>query len=166
MQHAMTPSSRPKGLLKWIFTLPLYLYRWHLGWLVGHSYLMLTHLGRKTGRRRQTGVEVAHYDPATQECIVVAAWGEQTDWYRNIQAHPALEVQVGSKRYPPVQRFLTFEETWARLCEYREHHPRRLRVLLRFLAGYPYHGSPEELRAIAQVVRCVAFRPAQPGESS
>jgi deazaflavin-dependent oxidoreductase (nitroreductase family) len=165
MTQPMTPTSRPKGLLKWAFTLPLYLYRWHLGWLVGHSYLMLTHLGRKTGRMRQTGVEVARYDPATQECIVVAAWGERTDWYRNIQAHPALEVQVGSKHYPPIQRFLTFEETWALLSDYRRHHPRRLRLLLHLLAGYPYRGSREELREVAQVVRCVAFRPPQLGES-
>jgi deazaflavin-dependent oxidoreductase (nitroreductase family) len=154
----LTPPPKPKGLLKWAFSLPLYLYRWHLGWLVGHRFLMVTHLGRKTGRRRQTGPEVAHYDPATQECIVVAAWGEQTDWYRNLQAHPALQVQVGSTRYPPVQRFLTFEETWALLCDYQRVHPRGLRVLLRFM-GYGYHGSQEELRAIAQVVRAVAFRP-------
>jgi deazaflavin-dependent oxidoreductase (nitroreductase family) len=161
----VTPPPKPKGLLKWAFTLPLYLYRWHLGWLVGHRFLMVTHLGRKTGRRRQTGLEVVHYDPATQECIVVAAWGEQTDWYRNLQAHPAMEVQVGSTRYPPVQRFLTFEETWALLCDYQRVHPRGLRVLLRFM-GYGYHGSQEDLRAIAQVVRAVAFRPPQQGGSA
>ena len=165
MKHAMATPPKPKGLLKWVFTLPLYLYRWHLGGLVGHSFLMVTHLGRKSGRRRQTGLEVAHYDPATQECIVVAAYGEQADWYRNIQAHPALEVQVGSKRYPPVQRFLTFEETWAFLSAYQRHHPRRLRVLLRF-AGFPYDGSEEDLRAVAQLIRCVAFRPPQHSESA
>jgi deazaflavin-dependent oxidoreductase (nitroreductase family) len=161
----VTPPPKPKGLLKWGYTLPLYLYRWHLGWLVGHRFLMVTHLGRKTGRRRQTGLEVAHYDPATQECIGVAAWGEQTDWYRNLQAHPALEVQVGSTRYAPVQRFLTFEETWALLCDYQRAHPRGLRVLLRFM-GYGYHGSQEDLRAIAQAVRAVAFRPPQQSGSA
>lgn len=120
----ITPPSKPKGLLKWGYTLPLYLYRWHLGWLVGQHQKVMAHLGRKTGCRRQTGLEVVHYDPATQECIVVAAWGEQSDWYRNIQAHPVLEVQVGSTRYPPIQRILTFEETWVLLNEYQRHHPR------------------------------------------
>ena len=156
----VTPPSKPKGLLKWAFTLPLSLYRWHLGWLVGHRFLVVTHLGRKTGHRRHTGLEVVHYDPATQECIVVAAWGEQADWYRNIQAHPALEVQVGSIRYPPVQRFLTFEETSSLLSDYQRAHPQGLRALLR-MAGYAYHGSKEELHAIAQVMRAVAFRPPQ-----
>jgi deazaflavin-dependent oxidoreductase (nitroreductase family) len=165
MKPAMTTPCKPKGLLKWAFSLPLYLYRWHLGWLVGHRFLMVTHLGRKTGRRRQTALEVAHYDPVTQECIVVAGWGEQADWYRNIRAHPALEVQVGSTRYPPVQRFLSFEETWALLSDYQRHHPRGLRALLR-LTGYPFDGSQEELRAIAQLVRCVAFRPPQQSETA
>ena len=61
--------TKPKGLLKWVLTLPLSLYRWHLGWLVDHRDLVVTHLGQKTGRRRQT--EVVHDDPATQECCVV-----------------------------------------------------------------------------------------------
>lgn len=156
----VTPPPKPKGLLKWAFLLPRYLYRWHLGWLLGHRALMVTHLGRKTGLRRQTVLEVVHYDPATQECIVVAGWGKQTDWYRNLQAHPALEVQVGSTRYPPVQRFLTFEEIYALFSDYQRIHPRGLRVILRRL-GYRYHGSQEELRAIAQVVPAVAFRPSQ-----
>ncbi len=69
-------SSKPRGLLKLAFALPRSLYRRHLGWLLGHLCLMITHVGRKTGCLRQTVVEVAHFDPATQECIVVAAWAE------------------------------------------------------------------------------------------
>ena len=161
----VTPPPKPKGLLKWAFHLPRYLYRWHLGWMLGHRVLMVTHIGRKTGLRRQTVLEVVHYDPATQECVVVAGWGEQTDWYRNLQAHPALEVQVGSTRYPPVQRFLTLEETYALFSDYQHVHPRGLRVILRRL-GYGYHGSQEELRAIAQVIPAVAFRPPQQNGSA
>lgn len=160
MNVSVTPPAKPKGLLKLVFTLPLYLYRWHLGWLMGHRFLMLTHTGRKTGRKRQTALEVAHYDPVTEECIVVAAYGEQSDWYRNIQAYPAIEAQVGRKRYTPAQRFLTSEETWALFSEYQHYHPRALRALLRFM-GYRYDGSSEGLRAIAMAVRCVAFRPQQ-----
>ena len=154
----ITPPPKPKGLLKWAYSLPLYLYHWHLGWLVGHHFLMVTHLGRKTGRRRHTGLEVIHYNPATQECIVVAGWGEQTDWYRNLQAHPALEIQVGSRRYVPQQHFLSTEELLTLLQDYGHRHPRGLRLLFRHL-GYPYDGSPEGLHAIAQVIRGVEFRP-------
>ncbi len=76
--------SKPTGLLKLTFTLPRYLYRWHLGWLFGHRCLMITHIGRKTGRRRQTVLEVVHYDPSTQACIVMSGYGAKSDWYPEI----------------------------------------------------------------------------------
>jgi deazaflavin-dependent oxidoreductase (nitroreductase family) len=158
-QERVTAPPKPRGLLKWAYNLPQYLYRWHLGWLLGHRCLMITHLGRKTGRRRQTVLEAVNYDPAIQQCVVMAAYGEQSDWYRNIQAHPALEIQVGGRRYIPQQRFLSSEETLAILQEYRTHYPRAFRSMLRTIGYSSYDGSPEGLRALAQVMRGVAFRP-------
>jgi deazaflavin-dependent oxidoreductase (nitroreductase family) len=158
MSITVTPPSKPKGLLKWFFLLPRYLYRWHLGWLLGHRCLMITHIGRKTGVIRQTVLEAVNYDPKTQVCLAVAGYGERTDWYRNIQAHPALEIQVGSRHYVPQQRLLSSEELLTLLQEYEHRHPHGLRLLLRAL-GYPYDGSPEGLSAAAQVLRGVEFRP-------
>lgn len=158
MSNIVTVPPRPKGLLKWFFLAPRYLYRWHLGWLLGHHVLMITHIGRKTGRKRQTVVEAVNYDPKTQACQALAGYGERTDWYRNIQARPALEVQIGSKRYVPQQHFLSTEELLTILQDYEHRHPRGLRILFRHI-GYPYDGSPEGLHAIAQALRGVAFRP-------
>lgn len=155
---AVVASSKPTGLLKLAFTLPRYLYRWHLGWVLGHLCLMITHVGRKTGRIRQTVLEVVHFDPSTQECIVMSGYGTQSDWYRNIEAHPAIQVQVGRQRYTPRQRMLSAEETLHILQEYQRHHPWRFRELMH-LAGYSYDGTPEGLLAISQVLRGVAFRP-------
>jgi hypothetical protein len=103
-------------------------------------------------------VEAVNYDPKTHACLAVAGYGEQTDWYRNIQAHPALEVQVGRQRYIPQQHFLSSEELLALLQDYEHRHPHGLRLLLRAM-GYPYGGSSEGLRAVAQVIRGVEFRP-------
>jgi deazaflavin-dependent oxidoreductase (nitroreductase family) len=156
------PPSKPTGLLKWEFTLLRYLYRWHLGWLPGHLCLMITHIGRKTGRRRQTVLEIIQYDPTTQECIVMSGYGTQSDWYRNIHAHPALSVQVGRQRYRPHQRLLSAEETLHILEEYPRCHPWRFRVLLPLLVRlvrYAYDGTQEGLRAMSEVMRGVAFRP-------
>ena len=150
--------SKPTGLLKLAFALPRYLYRWHLGWLLGHRCLMITHAGRKTGRLRQTVVEVVHYDPSTQECIVMSGYGAQSDWYRNIEVQPAREVQVGRQRYRPRQRLLSEEETLAALQEYQRRHPLGFRELMH-LVGYAYDGTPEGLRAVSQMLRGVAFRP-------
>lgn len=155
---AVISPPKPTGLLKLTFTLPRYLYRWHAGWLLGHLCLMITHVGRKTGRKRQTVLEVVHYDPSTRECIVISGYGAQSDWYRNILAQPAIEVQIGFQRYPPRQRLLSEEETLAVLEEYQRKHPLRLRELVR-LVGYTFDGTPAGLRDLSQFLRGVAFRP-------
>lgn len=158
MNNTLPAPPKPQGLLKWAFRLPRYLYRWRLGWLLGHRFLMLTHLGRKSGRRRQTVLEVVHYTPQTQECIVMAGYGAQSDWYRNIQAHPAIEVQVGFQQYPPQQRLLSAVETLAVLEEYERPHPLIFRQGMHLL-GYAYDGTPARLRALSHALQGVAFCP-------
>jgi hypothetical protein len=34
---------------------------------------------------------VVGYDPSLRETVVASGWGERSDWYRNLEAHPALE---------------------------------------------------------------------------
>jgi deazaflavin-dependent oxidoreductase (nitroreductase family) len=110
-------------MLRLALRLPVVLYRLHLGWLLGHRFVLLTHRGRRTGRVRQTLLEVVHYDRRTGECIVAAGWGEQAEWYRNLRAHPALSITIGRRRYAPVQRFLTVAEAEATLRDYQRQHP-------------------------------------------
>ncbi len=158
MNYTLAAPPKPQGLLKWAFHLPRYLYRWHLGWLLDHRFLLLTHLGRKSGRRRQTVLEVVHYDPMTKECIVMAGYGAQSDWYRNILAHPAVEVQVGRRRYTPRQRMLSAEETLHQLEVYQQRHPRAFRAFMNFI-GYTYDGTPEALEALSKILQGVALQP-------
>lgn len=158
----LTPSHaprRPRGLLKWAFNLPRGLFRLHLGWLLGHHVLLLTHRGRRSGRIHQTVLEVAGYDPRTGESVVFSAYGDRSDWYRNIQASPALEVQTGRSRYAPEQRQLDPDEAYAVLAAYRRRfYGRLLGVVLRYM-GYPYTGKDAELREIAAQMHAVGFRP-------
>ncbi len=107
--------SRPAGILRLVFRLPTYLYRYRFGRLLGHRFLLLTHRGRKTGRVHQTVLEVIAYDSATRESIVLSGWGERADWYRNIEANPAMEIRIGRERYVPKQRFLSPEEVYAEI---------------------------------------------------
>jgi hypothetical protein len=106
-------------------------------------------------------LEVVQYDPKTLECVVVASYGVQTDRYRNLQAHPALLVQVGGRRYVPRQCMLSSEETLALFEEYQQRHPLRFRRLLR-LAGHQYDGTPEGLRTLAALIPAIAFSPQEP----
>ena len=95
-----------------MFRAPIVLYRVGLGRLLGHEFLLLTHAGRRTGRVHETVLKVLRYDAATGEAIVAAAWGEQSDWYRNIQARPPLAVSIGRDRYVPEQRRLSPDEAF------------------------------------------------------
>jgi deazaflavin-dependent oxidoreductase (nitroreductase family) len=103
---------RPPRILEWLLRLPTYLFRFRLGWLLGHKLLLLKHRGRKTGKIRETVLEVLRYDPNTRECVVLSAWGERADWYLNIRASPPLELAIADQRYTPTYRVLPQAEAY------------------------------------------------------
>lgn len=88
----------------------------------------------------------------------MSGYGTQSDWYRNIQAQPAVEVQVGFQRFTPHQHMLSSEETLAVLEMYQKNHPLRFHELMR-LVGYAHDGTPEGLSELSQILRGVAFHP-------
>jgi deazaflavin-dependent oxidoreductase (nitroreductase family) len=134
------------------------LYRFHLGWLLDHRFLLLTHRGRKSGRIYHTVLEVVRFDHATSEAVVVSGWGGRADWFRNLRAHPALEIAIGRDRFVPTQRFLDANQVEAELADYARGHPLAVRVLPR-LFGVRLDGPEATRRAFAQSVRMVAFCP-------
>jgi deazaflavin-dependent oxidoreductase (nitroreductase family) len=150
--------SRPSRAPALALRLPSYIYRFRLGWLLGHRFLLLTHRGRKSGLTRRTPLEVLHYDPHSGESVVLSAWGKKADWYRNIEAGPPLEVETGDECYPPAARFLASEEAFAVITEYAICHPLAARVLERAL-GYSVIRSTASRRAFADSAVLVAFRP-------
>lgn len=152
------PQPPRKGLLwLWFQFFPL-LYRLHLGWLLGHRRLLLTHQGRKTGRLRHTALDVMRFDPVTKECLVISMYGERADWFRNIVAHPALEVQTGRDRFVPEQRILPPEEAQAVITSFWQQYPRAVRLSLRLL-GFQYEDTEGSRQAICAALRVVSFRP-------
>ena len=114
---------QPGRLALAVFRLPLPLYQRGWGWLLGHTFLLVTHAGRKTGKRRETVAMTLAYDPQTQEAVIFSGWGPNTDWIRNIRAHPALQIQIGRESYTPEQRFLSEDESVAVVVEFRRQHP-------------------------------------------
>ncbi len=155
--------SPPRGVLRWLLSLPTHLYRAHLGFLLGHRFLVLVHEGRRTGRRHETPLEVVRYDRSTEEATVVAGWGRKTAWLHNVEAGLAREVWIGRARYVPAVRRLDVDEAVAALARYegRSGLPRSLvwAVLSRLL-GWRYDGTPAARRRAAEQLPMVAFRPA------
>lgn len=149
----------PRGWLRWLLRLPVWLYRARLGWLLGKRFLLLTHTGRKTGLPRRTVLEVVQYDAATRTFIVASGWGEKSSWFQNIQAHPEVEVASGGLRFEACGEQLPVEQAEQVLTEYARRHPVAFRWLAPLMAGERQNSVAENIRAMAQTIPLVALRP-------
>jgi deazaflavin-dependent oxidoreductase (nitroreductase family) len=143
--------------------LPLPLYRIGLGWMFGHRFMLVTHLGRRSGKVRRTVLAVLRYDAETKEIMAISAWSA-SEWYKNILVCPALQVETGFTRYAPAQRFLAPEEIATLFEAYRRECPTFSRIVCR-IPGWKWNSSHEELLVLAQTLRGVAFRP-RPDEAA
>jgi deazaflavin-dependent oxidoreductase (nitroreductase family) len=152
----------PGRLALAVFRLPLPLYRRGWGWPLGDTFLLLVHAGRKTGKPHAIVAMVLTYDPATREAVICSAWGENTDWVRNIRARPALQVEIGRESFTPEQRFLSEDESFEVVVEFRRRHPWRMRLITRILGW----GDLRSDMAVSDFVRgrpFVSFRPGNDG---
>jgi deazaflavin-dependent oxidoreductase (nitroreductase family) len=126
------------------------------GRLIGSGMAIVTHRGRHSGRLYQTAVQVLAYDEATGE-ISVVAWSGKADWYRNIEAAPAVEVWHSGRRYKPLQRLLTKDEIADRLLAQRTKHRFQAQMRRLFI---PAPRTEVEAHEYAQTTGGVVFRPA------
>ena len=67
--------TQPGRLALAVFRLPLPLYRARLGRLLGHTFLVLTHIGRRTGTPHATAAMVLRHDPVTHESVILLGVG-------------------------------------------------------------------------------------------
>jgi deazaflavin-dependent oxidoreductase (nitroreductase family) len=149
---------QPGRLALAVFRMPLTAYRHDAGWVFGHTFLAFTHLGRRTGQPHDAVAMVLRYDEATREAVICAAWGPEVDWYRNLQAHPAVKLQIGRASYVPAQRFLTDDEAVDVALAFRRDHPHRFRLLSSIL-GWGDLRDDDRLRDFVCDHPLVAFRP-------
>ncbi len=146
----------PRGLAAIPWRLPIYLYRCGLGFLLGGRFMLLTHIGRKSGLPRQAVIEVVHHDPQRAVYYAASGFGRRSNWFRNIQKTPQVTIQVGRRKMRAQAEVLSTADGEAILREYARRHPGALRSLSR-LMGIPYDGSPEALHRLAEAVPVVAF---------
>lgn len=156
---------RPGRLALAVFRLPIRLYRAGWGWLLGKTFVLVVHAGRKTGRPHPMTAMVLAFDPATREVVVCANWGPTSDWIRNIQARPALRVQIGRETFAPQHRFLTADESLAVALDFRRRHPHRVQLGSRIL-GWGDLRSDAGVRDFVASRPFVAFRPRPEGPSA
>ena len=148
-------------VLRHLLRAPVYLYRWHLGRLLGKRVLLLEHTGRHTGLRRQTFLEVMEYREEGPEAVVMSGFGRNSDWLCNIDTNPNEAVVIGARSFQASHRFLSEEEAVNVVSKY-ELRNRFMAPLVRWvlsrLLGWRYRGSDEDRRRLVGQLPLIAFR--------
>ena len=152
---------KPGPVARRLLRVPGRLYDLHLGWLLGRRFLRLTHVGRRSGRRYRTVLEVVGPGPWPGEVVVMAGLGWSADWLRNIQALPPVQVEIGREGFRPLARLLEEHEAVAVLADYERRN--RLvapvvRRVLSWLVGWRYDGSATARERLVKELPLVAFR--------
>lgn len=149
----------PRGLLRFGLRLPIWLYRLHLGWLLGDRFLMLTHIGRKSGQPRHTVVEVVKHDSTTDSYYVVSGWGEKADWYQNIHKQPDAVIVAGRRKLPVHAEDVPVPASAAIIAEYARRNPKAFQELSRMFLHARLEPGSESSRILAERMPMIVFHP-------
>jgi deazaflavin-dependent oxidoreductase (nitroreductase family) len=139
--------------------MPRLLYNVGLGPLLGKNILLLTTVGRKSGRRRTVPLT---YEETGGTFIVGSARGPQGDWMRNLAVNPNVEVRVGRRRITGRAEVVTDVSTIADYLQRQmDRNPALFRRIIRMegLSSYP---SRKDLEALALKRTIAVIRPASP----
>ena len=145
----MSRMKPPTGLKRWFFRSPIWLYNNHLGAILGSRFVLLNHVGRKSGLARQVVVEVVRQDQETGQIVIASGWGTKSQWYQNLQAQPDLTIQVGSQKRWVRAVFLTKEQCGDEMVRYAQEHPRAARKLSSFM-NFECDGTPAGYRSVGE----------------
>jgi deazaflavin-dependent oxidoreductase (nitroreductase family) len=153
--------SMSSRIIRALLHAPTHLYSWGLGPLFGNRFVLLTHVGRKSGVRHQTVLEVLEYRPDGPEVVVMSGFG-RSEWLKNIEANGRAEIFVGWKRFTAGHRCLGEQEAVTVLAAYE----RRNRILgpiirsvLSRLLGWKYRSSEDDRRRLIAQLFLIAFKP-------
>ncbi len=148
---------RPGPLFKWLFKIPVLLYKLGMGRLIGGSFLLLTTTGRKSGKLRYTALEYI-YDKQNDSYRVAAGWGGKTDWYRNLLKNPRVSVQVGWRKFIAIAEKAGEESVAEYMRHVSERAPRMDRVWNRW-SDKPVDGTFESYVYAAKFFPSVWLKP-------
>jgi deazaflavin-dependent oxidoreductase (nitroreductase family) len=129
--------------------------------MFGNRFLLLTHIGRRSGLPHRTVLEVMEYRDAIPEFIVMSGFGHASQWFHNIELAPP-EIEVGRRHFAAAYRILGANEAVEVVREY-ERHNRLLRPIIRpvlsRLLGWKYSGSDSDRFKLVAQLPLIAFRP-------
>jgi deazaflavin-dependent oxidoreductase (nitroreductase family) len=120
----------------------------------------MTHTGRSSGLPRYVVLEVVKYDPSIETYYIAAAWGEKSDWVKNIRAEPHVQVQVARRKMDMLAEQLSPDQGAAVILDYAQRHPSAMKNLASFM-GYQLDGSEADFRELGRMLLMFALKPGQ-----
>lgn len=147
----------PRGLGRTLWRLPIWLYRANLGWLLTSHFLLLEHVGRKSGQVRQAVLEVLKRDKIHDVYYLAAGFGPKSDWYQNLLKTPQARIQSGLRKADVMAEVLSMEEAGHIILDYARRYPIAIRTLARVI-GYEVGKGEVDYRGFASVVPIVALK--------
>ncbi len=163
MPEKIKDISPPSGFSRFLYRLPIWFYKLHIGWLLGGRFLLLNHIGRKSGQPRQAVLEVVGHDKDTNTYYVASGFGPKSQWFQNLQHTPDVNIQVGSKKMAVTAHILPPEESGQAMVNYAHKYAKAAKNLMK-LIGYQVDGSDEDYYAIgAEHIPFIAFEPRKEG---
>jgi deazaflavin-dependent oxidoreductase (nitroreductase family) len=145
---------------------PIYLYYGPIADLLrSRCVMLLTTLGRRSGRSRTGGVS---FMPLDDHYVVFSGWGVTSNWYRNIQANPEVSIKVGREQMrarahvveDPRRRQALMLQMQARSGSCGP--PRPLRPLLKLTGVFDYQGEIDMAVAAGGTLPVVELVPHPP----
>lgn len=134
---------------------PRIAYALGLGPLVGRVILLLTTRGRKSGLARVTPLQ---YEEVGGDIYIGSAMGRNSDWFRNIQADPCVEVRAGKRKFQGTAEVVTDPRRIADYLELRlERHPQMVGLILK-MEGLPTKPARSDLEKYAERLSMVVIR--------
>ena len=120
-------------ILKLLKLPPQFLYAIGLGPIYGRLVLLLTTIGRKSGKSRVTPLE---YEEINGDIYIASARGTKSDWFRNIVANPNVKVRIKSRQFEGEGEPVTDPSRIADFLEIRlQRHPRMVGAILQRAGG-------------------------------
>ena len=138
---------------------PVALYRARLGWVFGQRFLLLEHLGRKSGALRRTVLEVVKHDVETGRWWVASCWSEKSQWFLNVMQTPDTAIVVGTRRIEVRAKRLSAKAGLRPLLDYAERDPSAFRSLASYVVEGTIDATPDSARLLADVVTILELVP-------
>ena len=125
---------------------------------MGHRFVLIEHIGRKSGLLRRVVVEVVRYDASADAVIVSSGWGEKSQWFQNLRAHPDVTITLANRRMDVHARRLSPEEGEAEMLDYARRHPSAAKKLSGYM-GFAADGSDDTYRQVGRELPFVRLEP-------